>query len=320
MDPKKSKDKAKRTYSERVVNKARKILLGPISRAWGSYATRGLENQKRLVQKGYWDTLIILDACRYDYFEQEYASFIGKGKLRKLKSPASWTYAWLSEVFGGEYEDITVYSAHPGLNSKGIGRHMGYVGSKHFKKIIDVWDFGWDSKLGTVHPKTLTEAVLEDVSSGDFKGRNIIWYVQPHSPWIGETRLGGSRRDWNDKEVLTDVMRGIKSGEISRDTFMRAYRDNLRLVLRHVAELIPYLKGTVVISSDHGELLGEWGFYTHISYVGLPGLKEVPWLELEGGGKELEGKHEAGDRNIQEGRKDSDEEEIKKKLMGLGYM
>lgn len=46
--------------------------------------------QTELIHKGNWGILIILDACRYDYFKK-YCDILPEGHLQKLKTPATWT-------------------------------------------------------------------------------------------------------------------------------------------------------------------------------------------------------------------------------------
>ena len=35
----------------------------------------------------------------------------------------------------------------------------------------------------------------------------------------------------------------------------------------------------VVISADHGNSVGEYGFYGHRPYLPLKGMRQVPWIE-----------------------------------------
>ena len=66
----------------------------------------------------------------------------------------------------------------------------------------------------------------------------------------------------------------------TRETAMAAYERNLRVVLESVAELIPELDGTVVVTADHGEAFGEAGVWEHHVETHIPALMEVPWLEV----------------------------------------
>ena len=73
---------------------------------------------------------------------------------------------------------------------------------------------------------------------------------------------------------------------------IKAYRENLKMVLDYAAKLcarLPHKK--IVITSDHGELLGEEGAYEHpngpidkifnnLSLKRKKILQEVPWLSV----------------------------------------
>jgi len=61
----------------------------------------------------------------------------------------------------------------------------------------------------------------------------------------------------------------------------QAYRENLEIVLSHVAELCNELPGKILITSDHGELLGEGGLYSHPCGCRHPLLVEVPYFEVK---------------------------------------
>ncbi|KXA93239.1 hypothetical protein AKJ64_01105 [candidate division MSBL1 archaeon SCGC-AAA259E17] len=54
--------------------------------------------QKYLIEKKDWNCLIILDACRYDFFESNYDEYLN-GKLRKVISEGTNTSQWLKRTF-----------------------------------------------------------------------------------------------------------------------------------------------------------------------------------------------------------------------------
>jgi len=110
--------------------------------------------------------------------------------------------------------------------------------------------------LVTVHPSTVVE---EAIKHWDGTKRQIVWFMQPHGTWIGEPRIITSRSmpiEGNDEAVVSLLRRG----ELDLDTFREAYKGNLRLVLQYVAELVSKIDENkkIVITSDHGELLGEY--------------------------------------------------------------
>ena len=236
--------------------------------------------QEKLLSQRHWDILIILDACRYDYFAEEYRKFFD-GKLTKAWSPASGTAPWLKRMFGEYYPDIQVFSATPFLNSKGI-EILGYNAVEHFlpENIIDIWDFGWDYSLKTVHPKYVVETALSKI---DFQKRQIIWFLQPHGPWIGNPKIIPPPMA---KGTMFDegIVPLLRKGKISLKKFRDAYRGNLRLVLKYVSKLIDELPKDkkIVVSADHGELLGEYGSFLHYSFLTVPELREVPYLIVGG--------------------------------------
>ena len=235
--------------------------------------------QIELIQRAEWDHLIILDAARYDCFEEQYNEHL-KGGLIKAISEGSNTVTWLKNTWRGEY-DLTYFSGNPYINSVGFpvdATKDVYVAKDRFKEIVDVWDFGWSERLETVHPRDMNEAVLNH----DFDGSTIIHYVQPHSPYIGgETKYSIATSKIRSK-VLKKRLREKRFKGPPRHLFKEIYCENLELVLSFVAEIVPCLEGRIVVSSDHGEFLGENGLWgKHPPYVDHPALREVPWFEVE---------------------------------------
>ena len=60
-----------------------------------------------------------------------------------------------------------------------------------------------------------------------------------------------------------------------------AYEETLDLVLERVSEINPHLNGRIVVTTDHGELLGEDGVWGHPLNSDHPALWEIPWFEVE---------------------------------------
>ncbi|MBA7497138.1 hypothetical protein ES702_07748 [subsurface metagenome] len=264
-----------------------------------------MSDQYELIHNTKWDNLIILDAARFDYFEREYSKFL-KGKLEKAISPATCTVDWMKKVWNERY-DLTYVSTWPCVNSKRIpcsysirlpgGKTktiIGYKGWEHFSKIIDVWDFGWVDKLGTIPPWNVNKAVLKEGG----RQRMVIHYMQPHMPYIGETKITFPMLKPNlagEGAGFSRMSKKIREKKVELETLKRAYVDNLRLVLKWVAKLTPSLKGKTVITADHGELfrdlyhggiVGPW--HPSARAIALrgrgvgkdPRLREVPWFTV----------------------------------------
>jgi len=255
-----------------------------------------------------WDTMIVLDACRYDYFEKVHGDYLS-GKLKKLISPASTTEEWCNVVFQGSYDDVVYVSANPVVNSKvPVG---GFDAKKHFHKIIDIWDMGWN--MGTIHPRELNKAARKSRMRYLDK-RIIVHYMQPHAPYFdsneelpprktmyrhlrqippfeefrhafgGKLRwLLGQEMVWRARKMLgvsPNVMEGLWR-QHGREGLQRAYEINLRIVLKYVKQLVERLPGKIVVTADHGELLGEGRDYSHRAGHYVWPLVEVPWFEVE---------------------------------------
>jgi len=262
-----------------------------------------------------WDNLIVLDACRFDFFKNVYKDYLD-GKLDKRISKGSSTGEWLVKTFPNKY-DYTYISANPYINSYGIPLNKLHLAHKnkswnaieHFSKIIDVWKFGWNRKINTVNPEEVNRAYL---SNKDNK-KTIIHYMQPHYPYLSYNGFHESRNIvkrlkfhlnyFLDNNVfhsrlrpliLTRILKlfrprsreqlsGFKSLyiEIGMEKLQYYYEDNLRIVLRYVSKLIQELNGRTIITADHGEAFGEQGMWEHPIETHIPVLIEVPWLEVK---------------------------------------
>lgn len=143
---------------------------------------------KNLLEEN-WDILIILDACRYDFFADLYRNYLG-GELKKAVSPATTTMEWLNKIFTGFYDDIVYISANPYINSKmevTDQYNLKFNGKKHFE-VVDVWIRGWDNNLGTVPPNELNKALFK--AKNKYKNKRfILHYIQPHEPYISKNYI-----------------------------------------------------------------------------------------------------------------------------------
>lgn len=262
-----------------------------------------------------WDNLIILDACRYDYFENTYHRYLD-GELEKRKSLASHTSNWLIQNFADDYHGDTVYiSGHPDVNSKGIEAVEGFKPTDHFYRILDVWDKRWNENLNTVPPSAVCKATkLAKIKYPD--KRVISHFLQPHYPYLESDtksaelspRPADQKKEesllsaiipkrmlarvaipifgWKNVVRLGDYANLRWSGvrEVAHEhgdkRVKKAYERNLKVVLEEVSTLVNGLPGKTVITSDHGELLGEGGLYGHAKWSNHPFLRHVPWLTV----------------------------------------
>lgn len=259
--------------------------------------------------------LIIFDACRFDYFEETYASYY-TGDLQTVYTTNTYTKQYQQTTWPDEY-DLTYVAGGPVISDKNFElSDLSYRPSEHFAEIIHAWDMGFEKELGVTPPEAVTEVALECNAP-----RMLVHYFQPHAPYIGDVRL---RNDPVDEatspeskietrvESLKEIYDRIESGEIDEGTLREAYVSNLERVMEAAKPLVDEYDRRTAITSDHGELLGEDGRYLHGGFP-HPILCELPWLEVDdtvGDVTELE-------TDMTEAESDRS---VKKQLQDLGYM
>jgi len=247
-----------------------------------------------------WDTLIILDACRYDTFQKE--NYL-EGELDHRFSRASRTYEWLKRTFTEEsYDDIVYVSANPHTENAISGEQI-------FHDVKNVFQTHWDDDYGTVMPDAVSKAAKELQEEYPEK-KLVVHYIQPHAPYVGEIKVYTG--DLNPGKWRPTLMKELAYGDGDSEEFYEAYKDNFTEVLGSVEKLLPSLQGKVIISSDHGELFGEKGFYGHPADLAIEDLVKVPWFTVDK--ESYEGEKDRF-KDVEEG----DDAEIKEKLEALGY-
>ena len=249
-----------------------------------------------------WDNLIILDDCRYDFFEKIYREMgITKGRLEYRYSRGTTTEEFLIENFGlGMFEDIVYITANPMVDKVLKGK---------FYKIISAWkevtyaqegkgkDFSYHFlRAYTVPPSVVYKLTLKALRKYPDK-RLIIHFLQPHCPYPNgtgiykEVKVFGSKRPMlkykiDENEYVYWQYYRIKPIKINK--LLEGYIENLRHVMPYVKKLIDILPGRTIVTADHGEGLGERihplipvKFYGHHARVRIPALTKVPWLIVE---------------------------------------
>jgi hypothetical protein len=217
-----------------------------------------------------------LDACRLDLFRTVYPD------ARGIVSPGSTTLAWtianlVRNPDARQLQNAVLVTANPWTSSE----HFGTKAWHHpFARCVSVFRDSWDETFDTVLPDAVVEAARKALDLG--LPRIVVHFIQPHSPYIAGQPLLPPQAGKSRGYAHNTTWRLIRDGKISLSRAMKAYEDNFRFVLRHALKLASMLDGRVVITSDHGDLFGEYGLYAHPD-VRVPELAWVPWLELRGG-------------------------------------
>jgi hypothetical protein len=232
-----------------------------------------------------WDNLLILDACRHDYFEE--VNWLD-GSSSTVTAPGTKSWDYMEEHFDGEKFHDTVY-----VTSNPFSVRLPDGTFHYMKQLLDEWN----EDIGTVLPEDVTEAAKR-VSEAFPTKRLIVHYMQPHAPHLGETaeryREELDLRGW-DKDIGTNeavarndnhIWSAAVDGEVPIADVRQAYRETLELVLESVEDLLSEIEGKSIITADHGEHLGEmlWPIlrreYGHNCDLWTNELTQVPWHEL----------------------------------------
>lgn len=278
--------------------------------------------EKQEIHGTEWDYLIVLDACRYDEFEKVYSNFFKGSLEKKISrgtGTAEWLHKTFSSRYNYDYISANPFINSHGipLNESFKGCEEDWKPTEKFRKIIDSWDQDWDEELDTVHPRDLTDRAINHESGR----KTIIHYIQPHRPyitcpeegelWDARERITGMEEKSSKRKII-DSTRGLWNPvfkrfpdsvkwkikdlfNVEQDHFGKLvkkigpektweyYRKDLELALEEIKRFVEQNPGKkIIITADHGELLGENGDWGHELESDKKGLKEVPWLEVEG--------------------------------------
>lgn len=253
-------------------------LFGTFTRFYPSYPGY---NEAVHVMDEDWDSMIVLDACRADYFQQV-ADLNKYDNYNSRISLGSHSSEWTRRNFQGNTFADTVYvSANP---------HTSLEASDSFHYIYELWETDFDDEIGVVRPDVVRDVAIEARERFPNK-RLIIHFMQPHGPFLG-----------SDIKVTDE------------SSYWQAYKENLEYTLPFVHNIIDAIHEKTVITADHGQaytggvkdLLGIGG---HKPRLRFPSLVEVPWAVVNGDRREIE----AGEVGEAQG------EHIQDRLKDLGY-
>lgn len=274
----------------REVNRLYHCRLG-----WRSYNLNGID-----VFEEDWDNLIILDACRYDTFASR-ADVPGELQKRTTRGGAT------PEFVRANFSDKSLYDT------------VYVTGNDWFLKLRDEINAEVHRVYnpdGSNLPE-MTDKVLE--VANEFPNKRLVaHYIPPHHPFVGETATNHFP-DFEDQ--LDALFERIRRGEleITDELLKKAYVENLDRVIPEVNRLFEKLTGKIVVTADHGELLGErtgplpikdYGHHTRL-YVDT--LVEVPWLVYDTNERREIVSEEPGER------RDVDQDRVEERLRRLGY-
>lgn len=266
-----------------------------------------------------WDLLILLDSCRYDYFKE--VNNI-QGELKRVVSGGSHSKEFIHHNFVKEQNHDTVYVT---ANPYGVK----FRKDTEFFATINLLD-EWDDEFETVLPSDVQAAAINAADQYPNK-RLIIHFMQPHMPHIGEKskeirqnmNIGGwsgGIEEFEQQKTNYSIFDAVSDGKISHQELRESYKQSLKVVLGHVETIVNNVPGKKIITSDHGELLGEKLLplfgprkYSHHTNLKTPELRLVPWLIIDS-----EDRRKVIEENPTQ-TNEIDQNELEKKLSALGY-
>lgn len=227
------------------------FVVGPLTRLHPSYP--GYDEAVHVMDED-WDTLIVLDACRADFFEETVDTdrFDAYSRAVSLGSHSS---EWTRKNFQGkQFEDTVYVSANP---------HTTLLANNTFHELIEVWK-EYDESPNQIDPTEIV-TIAKRANEQYPNKRLIVHFMQPH----------GTGKLVPETENVVD-----------------SYRATIPAVTDIVVGLANQLNGKTVITADHGELFtaglrAKLGINQHKARLRFPGLVYVPWAEIDGQRREI---------------------------------
>jgi hypothetical protein len=239
-----------------------------------------------------WDLAVVLDACRADFVDavaDEYDFISDPGSIWSVGSMShEWTTQTFSREYRAEIDGTAFLSANPFSHRTLVdGDTPPYstvlpFGSFAWRPVASD-DFAYFEQISadgtdfsnTVPPWKMTDRLVSVGRSDDYS-RVVAHYFQPHRPFLAPTES-----PMEESEMTYDrPMELYDRGEISDDELWDAQIDSLRAVLDCIEVLLDNFDAEkVVVTADHGQLLGEFGVTGHPGGLYLPQVKRVPWIE-----------------------------------------
>lgn len=223
-----------------------------------------------------WDVLIILDACRPDLLAEVATDYdFLPATPDTVRSLGSSSWVWMERNFTADWRTEMGETAYV----TGNPYTADYVDPAAFRLVDEVWKYAWDDDLGTVPARPITDRAIATAREKNPE-RLLVHYMQPHFPSVPDS-LGSQIDIESFGESWDSVWDDLESNRLTVERVWEAYRANLRYVLDDVSLLLENINGDqVVLTADHGNAFGEYGFYGHPPLNPIPPLRRVPWVEM----------------------------------------
>jgi hypothetical protein len=283
-----------------------------------------------------WDVLVVLDACRIDALREVQNEYKFLDNIEEVWSIGSTSKEWIEQSFTEEHtgtiKDTAYITGNPFSNTLLGKRERLEYGATHntwiekidwldklvTNKLVDSQNIGhieplWGepeehNRFDSQKPPSITNHTIKAARSEEYD-RIVAHYMQPHSPYYSSTT------EYKDlKEYELHPFKALRNDKENKEDVWNAYLDNLRYALDSIELLLENIDGKVIITADHGELLGDQRMYYHMPGNPHPKLKKVPWIEIEAIDTE------SADPDVELSGRGSAQEISDEQLEALGYL
>lgn len=288
-----------------------------------------------------WDICLVLDACRVDLWKEvvnESGPPCVSGKTGVAWSLGSASPEWIGQTFADRHhqhwKDAGYVTANPFS-----GKHpdeMGVLGNdvyplreRGLAYLDEVWVDQWpmSETMQTVDPSVLTARAMWAWEHREMN-QLVVHYMQPHIPfksnpewcdgWDGTDAFGDPQKA--DEDSKDDWFK-VRDGEIPEDEFWNAYAANLEWALTEVQRWADRVDARILVTSDHGNAMGEFGQWSHPPRSANPVLRRVPWVLVDGRDGGWTTPDPPGNPPVVSGQVDGPQTETaQEKLEALGYL
>lgn len=221
-----------------------------------------------------WDVLVVLDACRVDLMREVVTEYDFLSDPASIYSVAPTSRSWIERTFGPLSTETL---ARTGYVTGNLFSDRVEIRRNAFGVFDEVWRDGYEEKLGGIPPETITNRAIHAARTQS-PDRLIVHYMQSHVPFLYDPDLGGQM----GREDGRTVWDALADGQEDEARVWEAYKRNLRGVLDEVAVLRRNLDADrLVVSSDHGNAMGEHGQYGHGPNKLVDAVCTVPWIRTD---------------------------------------
>lgn len=299
-----------RTYTQQArEDSVAAAVKGATVEATNWLARQGGYQPGRLIWDDQWDICLVLDAVRTDQWEMEayrYGWLPEHGDSDTEWSVGSASPEWYGNTFAPdalpEDERIGVVTANPfaGKPSDRLDylRDATPVDSHESVVYCDyVYEESWGCEVGNgyldvAHPSEVTNRAYDAWEEHELD-RLVVHYMQPHLPFRCNPEWFGVRPDIDEigerekkgkypyQTAGKDIWKRLRDGDRTRREIWDGYCDNLRWVLDDVERLVSSVDADLLVTSDHGNCMGEWGLWSHPPGVYVPAVRRVPWVHVQ---------------------------------------